>query len=303
MHIKLKESMKTVLPTIALLLLSCIASGQTQPATIEQVTEHPQAVEIQQPSQVEPQRIDLGRIGVVVAGFKPAVSFDKPMNTRDAAGRGALVGAGSWIAAGSRSGGYGFIAGLALSPVAAVVGSIIGAIKGESEEKIKETEDTLIGYFGTLDPQEALRDQLLSVCREQTPYTFIPLPDLKGPSFPNEEVTYDVSSHQDIDTVLEIGVQRFRLSGDTSNINPDLQLSVDGSIRFLSAKDGKVLHILWVSYDGDTHKFLDWGTDNAQPFKEGIERALQSLARQIIDEASSLQRHPDTKPSEKMETK
>jgi hypothetical protein len=284
------------------IFFSCVAYGQTQPATTEQVTELSPAEEIQQPFPVEPQRIDLGRIGVVAAGFRPGVSFDKPMTRRDALGQGALVGAGSWIAAGSRSGGNGLIAGLVLSPVAAVVGSIIGVIKGESEEKIKETEGTLMGFLATVDPQETLRNLVLSLSREQTRYSFIPLA-LKGPSFLDEEVTYDMSSHQGIDTVLEIGVQRCRLSGGyTREINPDLQLSVAGSIRFISAKDGKLLHLGWVSYDGDSHKFYDWGSDSARLFEDEMYLALHSIAKDIIEMASSLEEHPDTKHSEEMKT-
>ena len=300
MNEEAKQSIKTIL-LVVVLFFSCVAHGQTQPATTEQVTELPQAEEIKQPPISKPVRIDLGRIGVVVAGFTPEIRFDKPMTKGDAARHSALLGAGYTIAGGAIGGGWGFFAGLVLSPVGAIVGAVVGGIRGESDENIKETEDTLNGYLASLDFQGALRDRLLVESAEQTRHSFAPL-DLKGPSNRGEEVAYDVSSYPDIDTVLEIGVERCGLTGGSRDVNPDFSLSVGGQVRFVSAKDGKILSTRQIDCSGNTtYKFTEWSNNNARPFKDEIDRVFPCLAQRIIEEASSLEEHPPVEQSEKQE--
>jgi hypothetical protein len=299
-----RQSIKIVLSAIVL-FFSCVAYGQTQPATTEQVTELRQAEEIQQSSPSDTQRFELGRIGVVVAGFRPEIDLGyRPMTKGVAvlhfAGQGAL---GAFEAAARSGGGYGGYAGAAilmLAPVAAIVGAIVGGNKGESAEKIKEAEDVLNRYLSMLDIQGALRDSLLSMSTEQVRYSFAPL-DLKGPNTQGEEIAYDVSLYPDIDTVLEIGIRTLSLVNSKVDINPDLTLGVDGSVRFLSAKDGTVLYARTIGYSGATHKFMDWAEDNARPFSEEMDRAVQFLAERIVEEASYLEKPPSAEPSEKRE--
>jgi hypothetical protein len=294
-----RGSMKIILLTIVF-FFSCVAYGQTQPATTERVKELAQAEEIKQPPPSEPQRIDLGKIGVVVAGFRPQAYFGRPRTKGDVASDYAQQGAVFMLSAGM-GGGLGGVGALMFAPVAAGLGAIFGAIRGESEGTIKETEDTLNGYLVSLDFQGTLLDRLLVESAEQTRHSLIPL-DLRGPINRGEEVVYDVSSYPDIDTVLEIGVERCGLTGGSRDVNPDFSLSVGGQIRFVSAKDGKVLSTRQIDCSGNaTHKFTEWANNNARPFKDEIDRIFPCLAKRIIEEVSYLEEHPPVEQSEKQE--
>jgi hypothetical protein len=301
MTMKFKESMKITLPAIVI-FFSCVAYGQTQHATSEQLIGLRQTVETELPSPAEPQKIDLGKIGVVVTGFRPEVSFDKPLTKGEASSQSAKQGA--VYGANQMPSGlfFGALSRLFLMGVGAGVGAIAGSIKGESEGKIKETENTLNSYLTSVDFQGTLRDRLVAVSGEQTRNSCVPL-DLKGPGTQGEEVTYDVSSYQDIDTILEVGVGWCRLfRGQNKDVNPDLLLYMGGTIRFISAKDGKILYTREIAYTGNTHKFLDWGADNARLLKEEMEHAFPSLAGKIMEVTSFLQEHPPAEPSEGTET-
>jgi hypothetical protein len=64
-------------------------------------------------------------------------------------------------------------------------------------------------------------------------------------------------------------------------------------IRLIRVKDGKVLHshnfIYGYEYDSDLLKFSEWAANNAQPFKEELNRAFSYLALQIVRELINIQ--------------
>jgi hypothetical protein len=294
-----RGSMKIIL-LATVFFFSCVDYGQTETVIVEQVAELPQTEEIKQPVTSEPQRINLGRIGVVVAGFRPNAYFGRPRTKGDVASDYAQQGAVFMLSAGM-GGGLAGVGALMFAPVAAGLGAIFGAIRGESEGAIKETEDTLNGYLASVDFQGTLRDRLLVVSTEQTRHSLIPL-DLRGPINQGEGVVYDVSSYPDIDTVLEIGVERCGLTGNSRGVNPDFSLSVGGQVRFVSARDGKVLSIRQIDCSGNTtHKFTEWARNNTQSFKDEIDRIFPCLANRIIEEASYLEENPPVDQSVKQE--
>lgn len=294
-----RESLKIIVLAVAL-FFSCVAYGQTEPATTEQATELPRAEEIKQPPTSQPERIDLGRIGVVFASFKPQACFyGKPRTKGDVASDYAKQGAELMLGM-AMAGGAAGLGGLMLTPVAAITGAIFGAVRGVSEGTIKETEDTLNGRLSSLDLQGAFRDHLVVVSAEQSRHSLVFL-DLRGPSARGEIVVYDVPSYPGIDTVLEIAVESCDLTGGPG-VNPDFSLSVGGQIRFLSAKDGKVLSARQIGCSGNTtYKFTEWARNNAQPFKDEIDRVLPCLANRIIEEASYLEENPPEDQSEKQD--
>lgn len=274
MRNKVRESMKVMLSIILLFSFSCIVYGQTQSLSSEEPKKYSPSAEI---------RANLVRVGVVSASFQPRVSWVKPITKGTAALSGAEEGFFGTLGAGGAAGPYGAAAATIVAPFATIIKAGGGVVSGASAGKLKEAEDTLNGYLASLDFQGTLRDSLMSAAREQTQYSFVSL-DLQGLSTPGEDATYDVSSYHDIDIVLEIGIDSCRLSTrHPEDINPDLYLHVDGRIRFLSAKDGKVLRSTYISYPSYTHhKLQDWGADNARLFKKEMDRAFQSLADQIV---------------------
>jgi hypothetical protein len=284
MRRKIKETMKVMLSIIILFPFSCVAYGQMQPLLGEEGTN---LIPSGEP------RSYLGKVGVVFASFKPQVSMNKPITKGSAALHGAADGFFSTLAMGA-AGPYAAGPAAIAAPFFAIAKAIDGAKKGVSAGKIKEAENALDSYLASFDFQEALRDSLISAAKEQIQYTFVPL-DLKGPSAPDEEVNYDVWSYQDIDTVLEVGINSLSLVRNREDINPDLTLRIDGYVRFLSAKEGGEPRNEYVTYRADTTAyFLNWGVDNARLFKREIEHAFQSLVEQILDITFSMQEPTST---------
>ena len=277
-----RESIKIMI-LVAFLFFSFVDFGQTEPAVSEKVIELPQAEDVMRSSSSEPQRIELGKIGVVVPGFRPKVDLHKPMTKGQSAlhyaGHAALGTIEGAFRSGGGYGGYGGAALVMLTPAIAIAGAIVGATIGKPAEKIQEAEDVLNRYLESLDIQEALRDRLLLVSIEQI-QNVVPL-DLKGPSAQEEENTYDVSLYPDIDTVLEIGIRSLGFIGSKEDIDPDLTLHVGGAVRIISKKNGNVLHSSTIGYVGAAHKFLEWSADNARYLQEEMDRAFQALADQI----------------------
>jgi len=284
MNNRLRRSSKIALPIISFLLFSCV---------------------VHQPQPPPPEQLDLGRVGIVSACFRPEVTFQKPLSKGDAA----LKGAGEWFAGSiegvsSPTSGYDAFVGIIMAPVAAIVGSIVGAAKGatsEEMEEIKELEGVLNGYVATLDFQQAMRDRFFSVAREQTQYPFVPL-EVQGPGVLDEELTYDSLSSEDIDTVLEIGVRYCELSGDEGAHAP-LHLAMAVRERVIRLRDGKVLYSLNSIYEGvDFRQFSDWAANNAQLFREEVDRGFQYLAEGIVKTVSALQEPLNSEPSDVMKT-
>ncbi len=58
-----------------------------------------------------------------------------------------------------------------------------------------------------------------------------------------------------------------------------------------AVKDGKVLHgrNFIYEYESDLLKFSEWAVNNAQPFKEELDRAFSYLAMQIVRELINIQ--------------
>ena len=278
-----------MLPIILILLLSCAA-----------------APKIQSPPPTEEFRANLGTIGVVSGRFQPDVGFQKPMGKGAATLHGAGIGAASVLQAGAGCNGLGCAGIIALLPVGAAVGGIVGAVKGIPSSKIKESQDGLNGYLATVNFQETMRDRFLSVAREQTQNAFV-LIEGEGPNALDEEVTYGSLSDKGIDTVLEISVRKCSLGsakylpegGTDKRIDPDLRLLMAVGTRLIRIKDGKVLwdHIFISEYESNLFRFSEWGANSAQPFKEELDRAFSYLATEIVKVLSMIQIPLDPQPS------
>jgi hypothetical protein len=274
---KLNKLIKVMLPILLLLLLSCATTPKILP-----------------PSPSKEFRANLGTIGVVSGHFQPEVRFWKPMTrgtgALHAAGQGALVAADM---VGRGCSGMGCAGIIAAIPVGAIVGSIVGAVKGVPSQKMKETEDALNHYLLTINFQETMLERFLSVAREETRFPFV-LFEVQGPNELDEEVTYSSLSARDIDTVLEISVRKCGLLRTEKSINPSLRLVMAVGIRLIRLTDGTVLHSrIFVDEWGDLLKFSDWAVNDAQPFREALDHAFQNLATEIMNAVSMIQTPPD----------
>ncbi len=266
---KISKSIWGILPFVLLFLISCATPPKQLPYTSEGI------------------RANLGTIGIISASFQPEVRFQKPLSKGAATLHGAKEGALIVIGTGAQPNSPGVLTPegavvMASAPVVgAVVGAIVGAVKGISPKKTKESEDALKDYLATLNFQETMRERFLLVTREQTQYPLVPI-EGQGPKALDEKATYDSLSDKNIDTVLEMSVRKCDLQGIKGGINPPLRLVMAVGIRLIQIKDGYVLCNLIYEYESNPRKFLEWGANNAQPFREELDRAFQYFAMEIM---------------------
>jgi hypothetical protein len=250
-------------------------------------------------------RTRLGRIGVVSACYSPETTLQTPMTKGGAASHGAVGGAVLPVVIGIASLAWPLMAaGIVLAPVGATVGSIVGMVKGETSERIKELEDALKSYLATPNLQESLRERVLTTAKEETPDPFLFL-DAQGPRSLGEEITYDSVTYRDIDTVLEIGLRKCELKGKAKEMNPDMILIITANAKLIRLKDGEALYTgdFIYGYQSSIYKFSDWGSENGRLFKEELDRALTFIAKKIVEVTRTIQEPsgigaPDTSKSE-----
>ena len=243
----------------------------------------------------EQKQVDLGTIGIVAATFPPEVKLQKPMGKAGSAGAGALVGAaaagGTVLYVASCAGPVGILL-LAYPPVTAVaagitgagalIGGIVGAAKGESSKKIKETKNTLNEALPEFNIQEKIVEKFLKIAHERTRHHFISL-DHKGPATPDEKVDYHFFINEGIDTALEISHLKFGLVRKEITINPPLSFQMKIHARLVRVADSTELYAHTFKYESGHKKFIDWSAENGQSFKEEFNQGIQNLASDIVD--------------------
>ncbi len=246
------------------------------------------------PPPPEAPRALFGTMGVVSARFVPEARLEGPTSGKGVgAAKGAGLGAGHTMAGtleGVVRSGHPYLAaavlavGIALTPIGALVGGIYGAVTAESLEKVRAAESALSNAFLELGTQESLRDRLLHAAGERGRH----LPSLadSGPTSSDETVDYR-SFAKDVDTILEVSVTRIAFSGSTG-INPPLGLTVGARIRLIRTADGIELYALpgrhnyRLEYRSEPRKLNEWAVNDAQLFREELDRAYRSLAEQIV---------------------
>ena len=241
------------------------------------------------PSLSEEARAELGTIGLVSAHFVPEFIFPIPVERGKAALAGAAMG-GLGTAGGIVLGLGPAVVILAFPPAAAiaagvvgagaVIGGVAGAVVGESSKTIVEAETSL--NSATPEIQGAFGEELLSRVRDRTEYSLI-LIEREGPTSLDEKVTYGSLSSQGIDTVLEVTVRRFGLSGE-KGFNPTLCFFLTLETRVVRTKDGTEIYNHVSSYMSKSHhKLRKWAAGDAQCFKDEVKRCLQILGTEIVE--------------------
>ena len=260
---------------------------------------HTPKVEPPPPTLVEEAKAELGTIGVVTASFLPAFTNEKPMTKEKAAATSARAGAlgclqvgvgafGVAASGGDPMGAAGIaaigLAAIALTPVGAAIGGVVGLVRGVNEAAINDAESVLNLALNDVDIQRSLRDRLLSIAQEKTPYLFVPLDD-QGPSFPEEEVSYRSRTPAEVDTILEPSILQFGLSSlsDGHGINPPLSLSITTRVRVVRVSDDQLLYTHTFNYESkERKKYTTWAENHGQSLKDGFQRYLDSLPEEIV---------------------
>ncbi|HSD49863.1 MAG TPA: hypothetical protein VLG48_00535 [Candidatus Methylomirabilis sp.] len=171
--------------------------------------------------------------------------------------------------------------GIALVPVFALGGAIYGAVEAESAARVTEAEANLTQALTEVKVQEALRDRVFLVARDQTrnPVTLL---GWSGATARTEGMRDPLSAEGAPDTFLEVRVTALRFVG--GGINPPLALVMNAETRLIPAEDRGIPYEATLEYRSRTRKFTEWAADNAQPFREELERAVHNLAERIVEE-------------------
>ncbi len=242
-------------------------------------------------------KAQLGTVGVVSAQFVPRTEFQTPAE-------GALAGAGrraaSWAgnAAGTVAsapphgcaGGYG-CAGVAIVWLALLVGSTVGgavagAISGAVDalppDMVREAEVTLTQSLADLKLQEQVREHVVQLAQTKRRDPVRVLEDA-GPLSREEQATYGAAARHGIDSILEISVLTIGLTG-AWDANPPLALMLGGRARLVRVRDGTEIHVTPMEYRSGFRTFTEWAANDAQAFREELDRALQYLAERVVEQ-------------------
>jgi hypothetical protein len=232
----------------------------------------------------EQEKAEFGTIGVVSARFKPEARVQTPLGKKDGAEAGAADGVKA-IIPGPYDTGQGALVGFILLPitlpVAAVVGTLIGSMRGVSDSEKEEAQAVFDSVIAELKIQETMREYILNIAQEKTIYQFSLIKEL-GPAFSYEKVNYNSLGSSGVNTVLEISVEGWRLNGQ-GTINPPLSFFMWATIRIFRVGDGKEVYNNTFTYEGrEKNKFVKWAANNGELFKEEFNRGCRSLAEKIV---------------------
>jgi len=200
--------------------------------------------------------------------------------------------------------------GLAVvSPYLAVRYAVDQATEGVSPDTIAASETAITAVFAERIHQAAVQDEVVRVAVAQTGQSLVGLPD-EGPRSAAETPRYTHLTAHGIDTVIEITLQRLALQSRTSgragggnlgsistaDLNPYLTLTVTARTRVLRTADGTVLYDHVGEYSGRGATFPDWGANDAQLLRDGLDQLFQEMARAIVAQVFGVAIPPAREP-------
>jgi hypothetical protein len=263
----------------------------------------------------EATQAQLGAIGVVAAPVPPEVDYRTP--GRGGAG-GAAIGAAKGVGLGVLGAAgcfltYGYAlpaCGLAVvSPYLAVRYAVDQATEGVAPDTIAASETAITAVFAERIHQAAVQDEVVRVAVAQTGQSLVGLP-ADGPRSAAEAPKYTHLTARGIDTVIEITLQRLALQSRTSgragggnlgsiraaNLNPYLTLTVTARTRVLKTSDGTELYTRTGDHRGTEATFTEWGANDAQLLRDGLDQLFQEVAREIVAQVFGVAIPPAIEP-------
>ena len=84
-----------------------------------------------------------------------------------------------------------------------------------------------------------------------------------------------------IETIIEIRLLGVSLSSPHGPKAP-LNLNAHVRIRVVRAQDGHDILLDYLSYAGTPRRFVEWGSDDARPYRDELQRCVDNLAHEIV---------------------
>lgn len=304
MKYNIKKILKALISIMLICLVSCASQAIRDKTMMDLLLED--LTNPVQPPIPENLRYSIGKIGVASSYYRPKSDLLKPMDKGGATLHGAGVGFLGSIGAGCGRISY-FpifcIYGVFLAPATGLIGGVVGAVKGEGSEDVIKADTVLNNYLSNTNLQEALTDYILKENIYQAGYPMIKV-EGQGPRKIAEIVQYDLKSVDNVDTILEVGVTKVDffvasrlLLPVEHRINPNLILYVTANVKIINSKTMNTLHQFSIVYDkGNKYKYLKWGSDDGKLFKEELDNALISIAKNILEVIHQIQVPPVSFP-------
>jgi len=254
------------------------------------------------------QPTSLGSIGIVSAKFVPEVDIDMPdtgLKGQAISRWEGLKGSGKkGVSAGAKGG---FIVGspcalglfaplvapfaiaciLATTLSGTILGGVGGGIYGvatgsediPSEEDVAQVKNVIHQLIAALHMQEAQREEVLAVARERTTHVLIENDEL-GPTYKEEDISYESLHKNGVDTVLELSVLSLGMQGKTG-VDPALIFTLTVAGRLVRVQDGFMLKNKTFNHRSEPHVYSLWGANGGEVFQRELEAAYQELGSQI----------------------
>lgn len=231
------------------------------------------------PPRSEPVGTHIGRIGIVAVqdSFSLALPNKPARGAWAGAGKGALTGMVGSIEAGFEAGGWNTLGGMVFSPGFGALGALIGAAMAPSAAAVDEAEAALTQ--ATVDLKPEMHGHVMGVAQSYPSHAFVLLPPSDPPS--RDEQYYRSLSREGVDAILEIAQPTIALKG-SGEINPSLKLSITVGTNLIRTEDSTSLYAGSLEYQGGTRTFTEWGANDAQAFREEVDRTIEGLAKEIL---------------------
>ena len=256
-----------------------------------------------------PTNAPVGGIGLAYAGELPKFDLQVPETKGDLAGeRAAKFGLG-WVRAANEGlvqnepEALAWCGWVALTPVGMAVGGLSGAWSGVSSKKVDTASQAITKAMEDVQVQEAPRRGLLRLIGKLSP---VPLTILTN-GFPSEKafpvndnslmnqlapLPYSFAAlkaaeergplpDEGLEVLLLVRMINHGLSG-LDQANAPLSFNMVLHVTVVRVRDHTQLFDFYAKYDSAPKKFVQWAANNAQSFREETERALQSLAAQVV---------------------
>ena len=240
------------------------------------------------PENLEEIRSGFGRVGVTISSYRLKTKIVRPAKgVTGGMTRGIVMGAATPVAIGfvSPVPGGTFV-GLLVAPFTAVAGAVYGSTKGVPAEEIEQAEEAgnaAIAHLRNMNLRQKFVQELVNLGNKRTHYEFIDLSGM-GPSEPKENVRYDLQQLNEIDTILELRVDRSGLWG-LYTIDPPSTVFIEINARLVRTQDNEiVINERFFCGSEEERKYVEWSANDGQLFIDEYVICFYEIVDKIIDD-------------------
>lgn len=180
----------------------------------------------------------------------------------------------------------------------------VAIARGVPEKRHVEASKRLMAAVRDARPHYALAKEVASQLAPRTAQrvAYVPKPPPTGDTrqtalmqcadrgtfcaLPAAMTAEDYLLSQGVNTALEINVQSAILKGG-DGVNPPLSLCIEARATVFRSSDGHELYSCPVRYRGQSRQFTEWAANDAQLFREEIQRANTEMSRGITGQLVS----------------